>query len=84
MTRSSARPTGRAGRDQGLARERRSRSRTTLRGRSAAAESSVRNFSAQATIGRQKKKVTAMTRMIMTAMAMPTWLRLLCWIAAAT
>ena len=55
-----------------------------LRGRSAAADSSVRNRSAQATTGRQNRKLTAITMTIMTPMAMPTWLRLPCPTAAAT
>ena len=85
MILSSARPTGRAGRETRCGTEdRRSRSSTTLRGRSAASDSSNLNFSAQATIGRQKTTLTVTTMTIMTPMAMPTLPRLLWWMAEAT
>ncbi len=55
--------------------ERRSRLRVTLLGASAASEVSTRNFSDQATSGRQNSTLTPMTITIMTPMAMTTWAR---------
>lgn len=52
--------------------ERRRRVRNQLRGCSASSQSSVRNRSAQAVIGRQKKKFTDTTIAIMTTMASVT------------